>query len=180
MNETSIVQERMFGLEPEPFGRPKAGASLTLKAGPIPPPAEIMPALEGTGEPGKWKCRIGRMPEYVVCETIRHPDGTLSLRPSGIGSLCKFSEPLLRALGFDGRLETLRRLARAGFIKLYALSPSVNLVDMDSLWAHLENVAEDRDFWDREGDNFRHYCHVNGLDEQAQARLALAGVAAGE
>ena len=66
----------------------------------------------------------------------------------------------------------LRRLARAGFIKLYALSPSVNLVDMDSLWAHLENVSEDRDFWDRDGDNFRHYCHVNGLDEQAQARMA--------
>ena len=130
------------------------------------------PILALAERPGRWRCRLDRLPEYVVAETIRHPDGTLSLRPSGLGRLAKFSEPLLRALGFDGRLETLRRLARAGVIRLYALSPSVNLVDMDSLWAHLQEVGEDPDFWDRDGEIFKRYCHVNGLDEQAQTRLA--------
>lgn len=170
----ALVQERLFGLPPEPFGAPRRGRAVPA-SGPLPPAPELAPALEPADEPGRWRCRLERMPEYVVCESVRHPDGTLSLRPSGIGTLCKFSEPLLRALGFDGRLETLRRLARAGFIRLYALSPSVNLVDMDSLWAHLQAVEEDPDFWDRDGDRFKRYCHVNGLDEQAQARHALEG-----
>lgn len=172
----SIVQERMFDLGPEALG---AGRRRDTSAtGPIPPAPELAPALEPTGDAGRYRCRIDRVPEYVVTETVRHADGTLSLRPSGLGTLCKFSEPLLRDLGFDGRLETLRRLARAGFIKLYALSPSVNLVDMDTLWGHLQSVADDPDFWDREGDNFRRYCRVNGLDEQAQARHALEGMEA--
>lgn len=169
-----MVQERMFGLPPEPFGAPRRQRGATA-TGPVPPAPELAPALEPADEPDRWRCRLERTPEYVVCESVRHTDGTLSLRPSGIGALCKFSEPLLQKLGFDGRLETLRRLARAGFIKLYALSPSVNLVDMDSLWAHLQAVDEDPDFWDRDGDNFRRYCRVNGLDEQAQARHALEG-----
>jgi len=138
----------------------------------VEPEAVQEPALVPAGEAGRWRCLRERLPEYVVCETVRHKDGTLSLRPSGIGPLCKFSEPLLERLGFGGRLETLRRLARAGFIRLYPLSPSVNLIDMDSLWAHLQAVEEDPDFWDREGGNFRRYCLANGLDEQAQARQA--------
>lgn len=130
--------------------------------------AVLVPARE---QPGRWICRSAEPPEYVVCETVRHKDGTLSLRPSGIGRLVKFSEPLLRGLGFDGRLETLRRLARAGFIKLYAFSPSVNLVDMDSLWNHLLTVGDDPEFWARDGENFKRYCFVNGLNAQAQGRL---------
>ena len=81
-------------------------------------------------------------------------------------------QPRARRRTGPGAGGTSGPLARAGFIRLYALSPSVNLVDMDSLWAHLQEVGEDPDFWDRDGENFKRYCHVNGLDEQAQARLA--------
>lgn len=168
MECAKLSQGRMFGLEPEPFPARRAGGVPRV----LPPLPDEAPVLEPTGEPGRWRCVRERVPEYILCESVRHPDGTLSLRPSGIGTLIKFSASKLQALGFNGRLETLRRLARAGFIKLYALSPSVNMVDMDSLWGHLQTVADEPDFWDREGDNFKRYCFANGLDEQSQARQA--------
>lgn len=43
---------------------------------------------------------------------------------------------------------TLTRLAEAGMIKLYRVSPRVALMDLGTWWKHMEAVGEDPWFWE--------------------------------
>lgn len=58
---------------------------------------------------GRWEYMGGeRVPEYVVCEVVRHTDGTYGFRPAGIGKLVRFNAARVAELGFEGCLDTLR------------------------------------------------------------------------
>jgi hypothetical protein len=114
--------------------------------------------------PGKWAASAkGEDPEHIIAEVFRHADGTLGFRPSGYGRMAKICSATGALLGFQGQLETIRRLGRAGFVRLCHPSPSVYLLDLDSWFAHLDQTEEDPDLWDAGGANLRRYLMANGL-----------------
>lgn len=45
--------------------------------------------------------------------------------------------------------KTIRRLAHAGMIDLYPISPRCRLLKLDTWEKHLKSVSTDPDFWDR-------------------------------
>ena len=56
----------------------------------------------------------------------------------------------LRMLGLGPtQMRTLDRLAHAGLIELYAISPRRKMLKLESWTAHLRRVAEDPEFWER-------------------------------
>lgn len=115
--------------------------------------------------PGRYEPPRGESPpEYVVAETVSTAEG-LRLRPAGFGRLAKLGPELRDLLGVSsrGQIETVKRLGRAGFVGLYHASPGVYLLDVDSWFRHLDQVAEDPDFWDPEDSNWRRYMMANGL-----------------
>lgn len=157
---SKLVQPGLFGGDPEPFGRPKFTRPLTSD---LRPPTSIPPGELVQVAPGKWAMKGGPDPEHILAEVFRHPDGTLGFRPAGYGRLAKLTADLGTLLGFEGQLHTVRRLARAGFIRFFQPSPCVYLLDLDSWFAHLDATEEDPDFWDPEGPNLKRYLMANGL-----------------
>jgi hypothetical protein len=113
--------------------------------------------------PGKWKTQGGADPEYVLAEVFRYADGSLGLRPAGEGRCVRLTWQVGQLLGFPGQLHTVRRLARAGFVRMPQPSPGVHMLDLDSWYAHLRVTEEDPDFWDPKGPNVRRYLMANGL-----------------
>lgn len=157
MNATTkkMVQPGLFGGE-EPFHpAPKIEHDVS--------PSEMPAGKLVQVAPNKWAMRGGPDPEYIIAEVFRHPDGTLGFRPSGDGRCVKLSPRIGELLGFSGQLHTIRRLARAGFIRLPQPSPCVYLLDLDSWFRHVENTESDPDFWDSDGPNLRRYLMANGL-----------------
>lgn len=150
----NLVQPGLFGGEPEPFR--DRGAAVQR---PAPPERGELVQVA----PGRWAMKGGPDPEHILAEVFRHPDGTLGFRPAGYGRLAKLTAEVGALLGFEGQLHTVRRLARAGFIRFYQPSPCVYLLDLDSWFAHLDATEEDPDFWDPEGPNLRRYLMANGL-----------------
>jgi len=90
-------------------------------------------------------------------------DGTLGIRPLKGARNMRLTRHSIRALGFDKRLTTLVRLARAGFIEVSHPSPGIRLLNVDSWFEHLRRTQEDPDFWDEDGENWRNYMMRNGL-----------------
>ena len=113
--------------------------------------------------PGKYVARDGTPPEQVIAETFFNADGTLGIRPLKGARNMRLTRHSIRALGFDKRLTTLVRLARAGFIEVSHPSPGIRLLNVDSWFDHLRRTQEDPDFWDEDGENWRNYMMRNGL-----------------
>lgn len=114
--------------------------------------------------PGRYACRDGATPEYVMAEVFRRADGSLGLRLGvDCGRFVKLTATVGELLGFAGQLHTIRRLGVAGFVRIVQPSPSVYLLDLDSWYAHIERTADDPDFWARDEQNYRHYLMANGL-----------------
>jgi hypothetical protein len=107
--------------------------------------------------PGKWVTDPGRTaPEYVLSFVLPQADGSYDMRPMS-GTLAKLDQPLLQALGMVEQIDTLYRLARAGFIEIVRFSPQVSYLNLESLYGHLARVAEDPEFWDEAKGNLREY-----------------------
>lgn len=159
MSETAkkLMQPGLFGGE-EPY------RSTGSHAAPCAFPSREAPsgALVQVA-PGKWAAKGGPDPEIILAEVFRHPDGTLGFRPSGEGRWVKLTPRVGELLGFEGQLHTVRRLARAGFVRLAHPSPDVYQLNLDSWFDHLRNTEEDPDFWDPDGDHLRTYLMANGL-----------------
>lgn len=154
-----LVQPGLFGGDPEPYGLKRASSTSHQ------PPA-INQEPSGTlvqVAPGKWAMRGGPDPEYILAEVFRHPDGTLGFRPSGEGRFVKLTPHVGELLGFAGQLHTIRRLARAGFIRMPQPSPCVYMLELDSWFEHMRTTEDDPDFWDPEGENLKKYLMANGL-----------------
>ena len=77
--------------------------------------------------------------------------------------MAKLTAPLLQSLGIEGGADTLRRLSRAGFIRLVKISPGVEQLDCASLTAHLAACEADPDKWDDDGESTREYLFRNAL-----------------
>lgn len=153
MTKAALLQQPdMFGAPPAPFGGP-----VEIPLGPAPDGTLVQVA------PGKWSMRGAPDPEHIIAEVFRHGDGTLGFRPAGYGRMAKLCSLTGALIGFPGQLETIRRLGRAAFIRLYHPSPSVYLLDLDSWFAHLDLTQDDPDFWDPEGPNLKTYLMANGL-----------------
>lgn len=159
MSETTktMMQPGLFGDE-EPHGAARG------PLGPIAPVRATMPGGKLIQvAPGKWAMRGGPDPEYVLAEVFRHADGTLGLRPADEGRCARLTGDLGQMLGFPGQLHTVRRLARAGFVRMPQPSPCVYMLDLDSWFQHLHETEDDPDFWDPDGPNLRKYLMANGL-----------------
>jgi hypothetical protein len=97
------------------------------------------------------------LPEYTISKWERNGDGTWRVVP--------FKEPFVRLdvclaalLGFPGRqCNTIRRLGEAGFVEMIRIAPGTTLLNLDSWFNHLRRCAEDPEFWQRQGGNFRAY-----------------------
>lgn len=152
-----LMEHDLFGeVPPKPF----SGVAQTVD---FPEPDQKLTSKMVQVAPGRWTAGGGEDPEHILAEVFRHPDGTLGFRPSGYGRLVKLDGITGQLLGFAGQLATVRRLARAGFIRFYQPSPGVHLLDLDSWFAHLDATEDDPDFWDPEGPNLRRYLLANGL-----------------
>lgn len=125
--------------------------------------------------PGKWSPRIGcQVPEMTLAQWHREADGTYTPAPI-TERMVKLSNKLCTMLGFPGQVETIRRLARAGNIECIKFSPQIYLLNIDSWFNHLRRCAEDAEFWDRDGKNYRNYVLANGGNLHGTTRCA-AGV----
>ncbi len=107
--------------------------------------------------PGKWRADPGRVvPEYVLSIMVPAKDGTYEMRPMS-GNLAKIETPLLQALGMVEQVDTLYRLARAGFIEIIRFTPQVSYLNLQSLYNHFARVAEDPEFWEEGKGNLEEY-----------------------
>lgn len=151
---SKLIQPGLFGGEPEPYGAPPV---FRRTADPMPAGQLVQVA------PGKWAMKGGPDPEYILAEVFRHADGTLGLRPADEGRCARLTSELGQMLGFPGQLHTVRRLARAGFVRMPQPSPCVYMLDLDSWYRHLHETEDDPDFWEAGGQNLRRYLMANGL-----------------
>lgn len=108
--------------------------------------------------PGRFAPRIEQadVSEYTLARWRRNPDGMYTAVPF-TERLVRMDSGLARLLGFGGDWNTLRRLGRAGFIELIVVTPGCSLINLDSWFNHLRRCAEEPEFWDRDGKNFREY-----------------------
>lgn len=155
---------------PRPAAMPTVQVDLPELAGRIPPPTPAPAAAPGKTlarggtakelreaarpplrqvAPGKFLPEPGRVvPEYVLSIATPMKDGTYEVRPMS-GTLAKIEHPLLLALGMVDQVDTLYRLARAGFIEILRFTPQVSFLNLESLYGHLARVAEDNEFWEK-------------------------------
>lgn len=154
--EANLVQPGLFGGE-EPYRQRARNAPSAQRQ--EPPAAGRLVQVA----PGRWAARGGPDPEYILAEVFRHADGTLGFRPSGEGRFVKLTPRVGELLGFSGQLNTIRRLARAGFIRMPQPSPCVYMLELDSWFEHMRATEEDPDFWAPEGKHMRQYLMANGL-----------------
>lgn len=113
---------------------------------------------------------VGRqaVSSHCLCRWSKRPDGSYIPVPFPYRWI-RLSREVVRLLGFwypgkdDGRsqFDTLRRLARAGFIDMVKVAPGTYLLDLDSWFAHLSACMGDEDFWDPDGDALRRYRLAN-------------------
>lgn len=109
--------------------------------------------------PGKYApFRKGANPPAVsLCTWAQNDDGTFSPLPF-TERLVRLDTQVAAQLGFEGhQRNTLRRLGEAGFIDLIKITPGCTLLNLDSYYNHLRRCAENPDFWNRDGKNFRVY-----------------------
>lgn len=108
--------------------------------------------------PGKWVAEPGRdVPQYCIATVTPSKEGHYTVNPLP-EKMQRLNARLLTALGLGlGQWDTLRRLARAGFIELVRLGPSCTLLNLDSYYNHLRRVSEDPDFWEPGKGNLEAY-----------------------
>jgi hypothetical protein len=94
-----------------------------------------------------------------LCLFADNGDGTMTPVPV-TQRLVRLDYDLARMLGFPGGYNTLRRLGEAGFVEIIKAAPSFHLINLDSWFNHLRRCAENPEFWDRQGKNFKVYQSV--------------------
>lgn len=103
-----------------------------------------------------------KVAEYVLCRWSRQGDGRYAPVPVG-GTFAKLTPSLCEALGFAGGLDTIKRLAIAGFVDASQVSPGVTLLDLDSWARHLAECMDDPEKWQDGSEDLRTYLWRNGL-----------------
>ena len=124
---------------------PSACTSSPLRA-----PARILPTLR--------TCQVSpdqvmsdmpqsEAPRYTLAKWIPVGDGTFRPRLQTIEVWARMKD--LPSYGIPLPPETITRLATAGFIEMRKVAPASLMVNLDSLYAHLE-ACKDPEFWTKE------------------------------
>ena len=97
-----------------------------------------------------WVPRDGETaPTYGWGRWCRRGDGTYVFVPLA-GRWLQLTPEFMEALGFAMTfkefMRTLRNLARAGMIEMAQVTPRIALINVESLFAHLEKGARDIDW----------------------------------
>lgn len=128
--------------------------------------------------PGRFAPRPGRkVPDMTIATWQANADGTYTAFPH-TERMVKLNRKLTSLLGFPGQFETIRRLARAGYVECIKLSPQVYMLNLDSWFGHLRRCAEDPEFWDPDGKNLRAYKAAQGWINR-ETRSESSGVRGG-
>ena len=117
-------------------------------------------------KPGRWVARDSALdiPERFITSRIKQSDGTCRLVPDTV-KLAHITSNLLAVLGLpEHGWRILHKLNAAKFVEVLRVSPRCSSLNLDSYFNHLKRVAEDPDFWDQEGENFKLY--TEGSDEE--------------
>lgn len=96
---------------------------------------------------------VSGVPQFCLCRLSRQPNGTYIPVPVQWASMMRLGKNLATELGLPINEHTLRRLVKAGFVKGYVVAPSTTMVDLVSLYKHLQATRTDLDqpcFWTRE------------------------------
>ena len=105
-------------------------------------------------------------PSLSLCRWRQRGDGSWEPEPFPY-RWAQATPELLRTLGLApsvsdrARLDTLRRLALGGFVRVARISPGVTLLDLDSWRDHLWRCLADPDYWERGGEADRRYRAAN-------------------
>jgi hypothetical protein len=95
-------------------------------------------------------------PEVSLCHWQANGDGTFSALPSS-ERWVRVNQKLMRLIGFDGQWCTVTRLARGGYLEIINIAPHCTMLNLTSWFGHLRRCAENPEFWDKGGENYRHY-----------------------
>ena len=98
--------------------------------------------------PGQEVVDIPReaVPRYGFVQLVALPDGTYRPVLKSWNAMVKLTFDLPKQLALDVAHDTLSRLVRAEFISGRYISPSNCLIDLNSLYEHLE-ACRDPEFW---------------------------------
>ncbi len=105
-----------------------------------------------------------RPPKYALCRVLEQ-GGSYVLHPVSLNPCVRKTPELCRRMGLDISDETLDRLIEAGFVVAQRPTPYVALVDLESLWEHLE-ASSMPGFWNRE----RRLAYMSALDRETERR----------
>lgn len=83
---------------------------------------------------------------YGFAKLMRQSDGSYIPVLQCWGETVRARESIWREMGIDVGSETIKRLIRAGFVRCRRIAPDTTLVDLQSLYEHLEAVR-DPEFW---------------------------------
>lgn len=105
-----------------------------------------------------------RPPKYALCRVLAQAGGYV-LHPVTLNPCVRKTPELCRRLGLDISDETLDRLIEAGFVAAQKPTPFTILVDLESLWEHLE-ASSMPGFWNRD----RRLAYMSALDRETERR----------
>lgn len=135
-----------------------AGTQDGVRAHPKAQMVRVAPGVHGW-VPGDAAAKVA---EYVLCRWSKQRDGSYAPVPVG-GTWAKLTPGLCETLGFAGGLDTIKRLAVAGFVDASQISPGVMLLDLDSWTRHLVACMDDVDRWAEGTEDLKEYLWKNGL-----------------
>ena len=96
--------------------------------------------------PGYWAPVEGSVPDVTICTWQRQGAGYVPVPEET--HMVRVTGGVLRALGMERQMRTLKRLAQAGFVEMILVAPHTWMLNLDSWYNHLRRVAEDEEFWE--------------------------------
>ncbi len=90
------------------------------------------------------------LPRYVIAEAVPLGGGTYRIVPRLATNWISLSQGSLARLGITLSENTMRRLGRAGFIRIRAISPARYEFELQSWFQHCAATEADEEFWSRE------------------------------
>lgn len=118
--------------------------------------------------PGRYvptDAAIKDLPEVLLCKLVPTGDGEYRLDPFREDWL-RMDADSLRQIGMHRQIDTLNRLAKAGFIEIVQVAPKTSLLNLTSWYGHLRRVAEvqadGERFWEEGRGNIELYRETGG------------------
>lgn len=108
---------------------------------------------------------IHELPDVLLCKLTPCGNGEYRLDPFREDWL-PIRKDTLQQIGMHRQVDTLNRLAKAGFIEIIAVAPQTHLLNLTSWYNHLRRVAEvqadGERFWEVGRGNIEVYREIGG------------------